>query len=253
MDAVVIRARSAEIRRTLEQRILAGDWPPGHRVPSELSLTTQYGCSRMTVNKALSALAAAGLIVRRRRSGSFVASPKSQESVLEIHDIKAEILASGKAYRHEVRSRQIRSATAEEARRLALGSNAKVLALVVRHFADGRPLVLENRLINLGAVPDAAAETFAVSPPGSWLLERIPWTEAEHVIRAVPADANMARQLGVPKGAACLLIERVTWQVDTTITHVRLVYPGASHRLIARFNPAGGMRAPRRLRPRASE
>lgn len=243
MDSVVTRAGSAKIRRTLEQRILAGDWPPGHRVPSELSLTSQYGCSRMTVNKALSALAAAGLIVRRRRSGSFVASPKSQETVLEIHDIKAEIIASGKAYRHEVRSRQVRSATAVEVRRLALGPKTEVLALVVRHFADGRPLVLEDRLINLGAVPDAAAETFVASPPGSWLLERIPWTEAEHVIRAISADANIARQLGVPKGTACLLIERMTWQAGTTITNVRLVYPGESHRLIARFSPAGGTRA----------
>jgi len=34
----------------------------------------QYGCARATVNKAVSALAAAGLIERHRRAGSFVAS-----------------------------------------------------------------------------------------------------------------------------------------------------------------------------------
>jgi GntR family histidine utilization transcriptional repressor len=41
----------------------------------------------MTVNKALSQLAKAGLIERRRRSGSFVRRPRSQAAVLEIHDI----------------------------------------------------------------------------------------------------------------------------------------------------------------------
>ena len=51
---------------------MSGEWAPGHRIPFEHELATEYGCSRMTVNKALSQLARAGLIERRRRSGSFV-------------------------------------------------------------------------------------------------------------------------------------------------------------------------------------
>jgi cytochrome c-type biogenesis protein CcmF len=53
------------IRADIQERILSGAWPPGHRVPAEHELMAEYGCSRMTVNKALSALAAAGLIDRR--------------------------------------------------------------------------------------------------------------------------------------------------------------------------------------------
>ena len=51
----------------VEGRILSGEWPPGYRIPFEHELTAQYGCSRMTVNKALSALVKKGLIERRRR------------------------------------------------------------------------------------------------------------------------------------------------------------------------------------------
>ena len=87
--------RYAEIRRELETAILSGRWPPGHRVPSEHELVVRYGCSRMTVNKALSALAAAGLIVRRRRAGSFVATPEADESILEIRDMGAEARREG--------------------------------------------------------------------------------------------------------------------------------------------------------------
>src|SRR5205085_6106152 len=94
--------RYAEIRRELETAILSGRWRPGHRVPSEHELVIRHGCSRMTVNKALSALASAGLIVRRRRSGSFVATPVAEESILEIHDIEAEATRDGKAYRFEL-------------------------------------------------------------------------------------------------------------------------------------------------------
>ena len=58
------------IRGDIERRIHSGEWPPGHRIPSEHELTLAYGCSRMTVNKALGALAEAGMIERRRRAGS---------------------------------------------------------------------------------------------------------------------------------------------------------------------------------------
>ncbi len=40
--------------------------------------------------------------------------------------------------------------------------------------------------------------------------------------------------------AACLVIERRTWSADNPITHVRLIYPGDSHRLVARFAPSSG-------------
>ena len=42
----------------------------------------EYGCSRMTVNKALSALAATGLIARRRRAGSVRRRAGNQRAVL---------------------------------------------------------------------------------------------------------------------------------------------------------------------------
>src|SRR5690554_1002111 len=77
----------------ISARILSGEWPPGHRIPYEHELTSQYGCSRMTVNKALSQLAKSGLIERRRRSGSFVRMPKSQAAILDIHDVRAEVQA----------------------------------------------------------------------------------------------------------------------------------------------------------------
>ena len=50
------------IRSDLEAKIMSGDWPPGHRVPFEHELMESYDCSRMTVNKVLSALADAPVL-----------------------------------------------------------------------------------------------------------------------------------------------------------------------------------------------
>lgn len=234
--------RYAEIRRELETAILSGRWPPGHRVPSEHELVVRYGCSRMTVNKALSALAAAGLIVRRRRAGSFVATPEADESILEIRDMEAEARREGKAYRFEISGRAVRKATARDAARLGVAVGHPVLAMRIVHFTAERPLVMEERLINLGAVPAARTAAFADKPPGSWLLAQIPWTQARHRISAVNADAAAARTLGIAPGAACLLVERETWQANEPITHVLLTYPGDRHHLVARFSPPGGAR-----------
>ncbi|MEI2559189.1 GntR family transcriptional regulator, partial [Acinetobacter pittii] len=86
------------IRLDIETRILTGEWPPGHRIPFEHQLMARYRCSRMTVNKALSELAQADLIERRRRAGSFVRRPQHMSAVLKIADIRAEITALGRAY-----------------------------------------------------------------------------------------------------------------------------------------------------------
>jgi GntR family transcriptional regulator, histidine utilization repressor len=226
------------IQRHLQALIASGEWPPGRRVPSELELQERYGCSRMTVNKALSALAGAGLIERRRKAGSVVAAPRSQHSVLEIHDIKAEVAAAGEDHRFEVLARDERPAGPQDAGRLGVPATTPLLALTVLHFASDAPWVLEERLINLAFVPSARTENFTASPPGTWLLDLIPWTDAEHVISAASADAPAARLLRLAKGAACLVIERRTWQAGQPITAVRLIYPGDRHKLVSRFNPA---------------
>jgi len=80
-----------QIRLDIERRILTGEWPPGHRIPFEHELMARYGCARMTVSKALSELAQADLIERRRRAGTFVRRPKFLSAVLQIADIRAEM------------------------------------------------------------------------------------------------------------------------------------------------------------------
>jgi GntR family transcriptional regulator, histidine utilization repressor len=67
----------------------------------------------------------------------------------------------------------------------------------------------------------------------------VPWTEAEHRITAVSATTREAKALGVPKGAACLSVERRTWRAGETITFVRQLFRGDLYHLIARFAPQG--------------
>jgi len=80
-----------KILHDIEGRIVSGEWPRGFRLPFEVELAKSYQVSRITVNKVLTKLVDAGLIDRRRKGGSFVASPQIQAAILEIHDIKEEV------------------------------------------------------------------------------------------------------------------------------------------------------------------
>ncbi len=222
----------------IEGRIVSGDWPPGHRIPFELALAEHYDCSRMTVNKALTQLARAGLIERRKRSGSFVTQPRAQSAVLEIHDIKSEVQSLNLPYSHKVVKHTRRKGRPEDARRLEFAGSVSALEVICVHYGGRRPFCLEDRVINLDAVPEAGRADFDELPPGPWLLNQVPWSTAEHQIRAIAADSEAAASLDITRGTACLVVERRTWSGLGPITHVRLTYPGDRHSLVARFAPS---------------
>jgi len=218
----------------LEGRILSGDLAPGARIPFEHELTARYGCSRMTVSKAISELAGRGLVTRRRRAGTFVAQPKAHAAVLAIPDLRAEVLERGQSYGYALLDRNVRAAeTAEE---IELAAGGGLLDLVCLHSADGVPLALEHRVIALAAAPQAIDVDFHTVPPGSWLLEAAPWTEAENRIAAIEADARAARLLELKAGAACLCVERRTWRDGQGVTRVWQTFPGDRYDLVARFS-----------------
>lgn len=245
------------IRSSMKRKILSGQWPADSRIPRERELQAEYGRerdgppARMTINRAVSGLVEAGLIERRGRAGNFVSRPRAVSAVLEIQDIPVEITSRDLAYRFEIPHLKIRQATRQECKELKI-KGAKVMSITCVHFAgpslspngltrDEEPYVLEERLINLGAVREAEGVDFTLEPPGSWLLHNVPWVEAEHWISAEAADGRIAQWLKIEPWSPCLVIERQTWRTwqssgkKQTVTKVRLTYPGAAQRLVARF------------------
>ena len=230
-----------QIRRAIRDLILAGTWPPGTAVPPEHALMEKLGASRMTVHRALAQLAREGLILRRRRSGTIVASPPASHAMLDILSIPQEVRELGQAYSYRILQRSNGKAPRELAARFELGRSAHVAHLTLLHFADAAPHVLEDRVIHLAAMPQVADESFAATPPGDWLLQNSLWTQAEHAISAVAAEAEQAQLLKIDAGEPCLLVERRTWNQTQPITAVRLLYPGGRHRFVGRFGPYGAV------------
>lgn len=229
----------ARIRAEVEARILSGEWKPGTRIPTESELMARYGCSRMTVNKAMASLAATGLISRNRRAGTVVARPRMHADVLTIPDIQADIEARGARYAYRPIEDELREPCCVHlgAEGYQLGDSRFVRSV---HLADDSPVLIEDRHIFIDAVPEAATADFADQPPGPWLLGHVPWTEAEHRIAAIAADALTARVLEIDLGVPCLLVERRTWRGANTLTIAKQVFRGDAFDLTARFSPDRG-------------
>ena len=235
---------SETIQRDIETKIVSGSWAPGDRIPSESDFMAQYSCSRMTVNRVLSRLSERGLIVRRRKAGSFVASPRNDSAMfLEIRDFAREAAGKGQRYQHEILLRRVERLSEARAASLKLKPGQPVLRVLCLHVLDDQPHAYEDRVISLQKVTAVADETFETIPPGTWLLGHVPWSEARHTIRAVNSDATLAGILGIAEHDACLVLNRRTWHQGEFVTDVDITYPGIGHELTGQFSSTTGQSA----------
>ncbi|MGP4090868.1 GntR family transcriptional regulator [Streptomyces sp. KR55] len=146
-----------QIRREIEAKIRAGDLPPGARLPTEKDLSAQHGVSRATAQRVLNDLAEAGLAIRRRRHGTFVADVTRQINLLNF--VTPAAVAKGAPGRHEVVSaRIVRAADAI----LALPGASADTAVVelVRRKLDVReePQSVERHVVLFAVAPDLLNE-----------------------------------------------------------------------------------------------
>lgn len=83
--------RAAAIAAELISRIIAGEYPPGSRLPSEAALCAMFQVSRSSVREALGRLSALELITTRRGAGggAFVTRPAPQDMAARLAPILA--------------------------------------------------------------------------------------------------------------------------------------------------------------------
>jgi GntR family transcriptional regulator, histidine utilization repressor len=225
-----------QIKRSIAAAIHSGQKAPGDRLPSEHEFMAIFATSRMTVNRSLQMLADEGLIVRHRRNGTFVAPAVVEHAVMELRDIADEIEETGAVYTYELLERREVPMDTTVAERLECAKGDAALFLKCRHLSDGEPVLIEERHINLNAVPAARVAAFDEVPPNRWLLGNVPWSRVEHSILAINATDEQAGLLQITPGDACLRVERTTWMTGEGLTCVQLTYPGNRHRLVGRFS-----------------
>lgn len=212
-----------EVKRRIESRV----WPQGSLLPTETQLAEEFNCARATVNRALRELAEQGFVERKRKSGTRVKKEPSKHAKLEFSLTRQMVESQNATYRYALVERQVVSSPGWLASQLGVSPDARVLHVVCMHYADNRPFLLEERWINIEAVPDVEQADLSESGPHEWLLNAAPFSDAEVAFCAISADGRLAEFMGTTAGASMIQLERTTWKEDVPITFARMTHhPG---------------------------
>ncbi|MBL4767429.1 MAG: histidine utilization repressor [Rhodobacteraceae bacterium] len=225
-----------KVKNHIRDQIETGDLKPHDRIASENQLVKLFGISRMTVNRAVRELTDEGLLVRLAGVGTFVAPPKVQSHLLEIHDIADEIRARGHHYSNEVRDHHLTPVKADILARMSLPPESPVFHCLVLHFEQYMPIQLENRYVNPAVFPDFGEVDLARITPYEYLMTEAPMQRAEHVVSAITPRGSVREALHLKENEPCLLLERRTWVKDQVATYVQLYHPGSRYSLKDQFS-----------------
>jgi 2-aminoadipate transaminase len=82
------------IARALEERILAGLYRPGGKIPTIRQVAVEFGCNKLTVQKSFDQLCRKGLIEKVVGSGSYVKYPQKVSTPAGRYDFKSDYLSA---------------------------------------------------------------------------------------------------------------------------------------------------------------
>ncbi|MEF2277326.1 GntR family transcriptional regulator [Deinococcus sp. YIM 134068] len=221
-----------QVAQGLAARIEAGAIERGSALPAERDLASALGVSRVTVRQGLALLAQRGLLTRRHGSGTFVNPPSQAASAPRslglLTGFSEDVRSRGGTPGARVLAFECARPTPQEAMTLALSPTDGVYRVRRLRTADGEPLAVEESTLPAATVGPLTEEDVTDASLYALLRARglSPVRGVRH-LRAVNADRQLARWLGVPTGAALLATERVSWTVGgRPVEHARAHYRG---------------------------
>jgi len=204
-----------QIKDLLVRSLETGEWRPGESIPSELVLASRFGVAQGTVRKAIDALAADNLVVRRQGKGTFVATHTEEaQSSFRFLRIRRDD-GGGELPASRLLDVRRGKAGAEIARLLEMKPGDPVV--VVRRLLEwnGRPVIVDD--ITLPAalfrgLTRAKLDSYSGSMYGFFETQfGVRMLNAQERIKAVPADPATAAALALPPGTPILSVERVAF------------------------------------------
>ena len=199
-----------QVANTLQARIFSGAIAPGALLGTEKELAAEFGVSRITVRKAIELLRRDELVEAERGRGTFVSTSARPIAPTAMHVFIDDILARADALQVVETDRVEVPADADVARRFGLRAGASIVRIrrrmVPRNAGEG---VWATYFVSRAVwrALDAAGRDGALLPAID-RVEGLRLTQGREVIRAVAADDETARLMGVAPGAAILRLER---------------------------------------------
>jgi GntR family transcriptional regulator len=154
---LIANTLASQVEDLLRGRIREGVYAPGSRIPSETELSEELGVSRATVRTVLAKLAVNGLILRKQGDGTYINArvEKISAHLGNVWDFFCLIESNGYTPSIKFISREVRSATEDEAQMLSVSQGEHLLSLQRLFYADEIPVILTQNIfpISLLRIP----------------------------------------------------------------------------------------------------
>ena len=213
-DSPSFRPLYDQIKILLTRSLIAGEWKPGEAIPSEMELAARYQVSQGTVRKAIDALAAENIVIRRQGKGTYVAThtePKHQYRFLRITPDKGEKIHPKTTF---IDVKRVKANT-EIAGALELRAGAPVTAIRRLLVFAGKPVILDEVVVPSALAPNLTIEKIQESLGSIYSFFETTYgmrmIRAEERLHAVAADAFSARHLLVKPATPLLCVDRVAF------------------------------------------
>lgn len=204
-----------QLHQHLVERIRAGEFGPSVPLPTEMELCEQYGVSRITVRRALDALAEERLISRRRGVRTFVVEPPVK-SVALTGSLDEAISYSGDLSLKLLSTDEVRPSPVV-AQALGLDAGEGVLRLEAIAASAGEPFAyaeyyLPRAVSALFDPTDLQARVPVLRAIEKKLGRRI--TRADQSVEPIIADRAVADYLGMKPRAPLLKVVRTYFTAE---------------------------------------
>jgi GntR family transcriptional regulator len=227
-----------QVHDAIAERVAAGQWRPGQRLPSERRLCETFGVSRVTVRRALGALVDEGVLEVAPGRGWFVATGPLSEPPNLLLSFTAMARARGLEPTAIVREHVVRGATIDEAESLGVAPGAALVHLERVRLLDGIPVAVDRSLVPLARCPALATTDFTIASLYEVLREEaglVP-TFAETTVEAEAAGDELAELLDLSASWPVLVTTQTTYdQHQQPLEASRIVYRGDRYRFRARL------------------
>ncbi|MCF8468927.1 MAG: UTRA domain-containing protein [Sneathiella sp.] len=215
-----------QVKSYVLKNMESGEWPAYCQLPSEHTLVKEMGISRMTIHRALRELTQDGYLERIQGVGTFVAAPKKQSKVLEIHEIDNIIRAHGARHHCDVHFLQAEPIEKGTAAIMALSPGDTVFRFYSVHRENGLPVMLEDRHVNPAFIPEFLDADFTKITADTLISSKFALLSHSHVIQAAVSNAEINHFLELEATTACIVINRKTWLGNDVISTAKMVCPG---------------------------
>ena len=219
-EAVQILPEGAKARRvylSLRDQITGGELRDGQSLPGEQKLAETFGVSRVTVRRALDALAQGGLIERRVGSGTKVRARPSggRPAAMDFNTLMPQLVEMGQ--QTTARLLSFSYGTAPDFVAVAMGLDGAGKVQIATRVRLARDVPFSHLTTYVPAqIAQNYSENDLATTPLFKLLERsgVQIKEAHQSVSATLAGPDVAEALDVAVGSALLSLRRVVRDVE---------------------------------------